>query len=460
MLIWYSTNQLLKLYTMKTKLLGIAALLLFNLNFIGAQEQITPYYVDTKTYTDYFAGNWNEVIRIGNMGLTNDIDFYYLRVRLGVAYLKKLNYMQSVVHLEKAYTDNKKDDFVIEMLYYAYLYAGDYPNAIKMAQKLPPHIKDKLGFEVVTGVQSFSTGGMFMYNQNTDERMNTELLTTPNQIDARYTVQDFKYLYYFGVSTANRKNKVWNFNVSHLKIYDIIMDQNRTDGLSLTNVDGTQTQFFVGRQQSFLNGWNWSIGTSVVYGKYLNLTTVTTNSGGRWTPATMWVYSNYMNFALGSTLKKNYGRIDLQLHTNISNLENSFQVQIGESVNFYPFGNFNLYLGSTLWQQFYDGTRVFADSKFGFGLFQKVWIETSYLSGNVEFYSKNNTAVIYNTPEKIKTQLGISVLVPFKKISFSVSGFSANKNNDIPYNTLNGTTTSVVNQYNTLTLLGGIKWNF
>ena len=47
---------------------------------------------DMLTYRYYQEKKWDSVIMIGKQALRQDIDFYYLRVRLGIAYFEKQEY--------------------------------------------------------------------------------------------------------------------------------------------------------------------------------------------------------------------------------------------------------------------------------------------------------------------------------------------------------------------------------
>ena len=78
-------------------------LIFFSSIFLSAKSQDVLDFntVNTKTYDYYFQGNWDSLIDIGEKALKSDIDYFYLRIRLGIAYYAKTNYRKAIIHLEK-----------------------------------------------------------------------------------------------------------------------------------------------------------------------------------------------------------------------------------------------------------------------------------------------------------------------------------------------------------------------
>ena len=57
-----------------------------------SQQSVDFRQVDSSMYAHTLAGNWDEVIRIGKTSLQNEIDYFYLRLRMGIAYFNINNY--------------------------------------------------------------------------------------------------------------------------------------------------------------------------------------------------------------------------------------------------------------------------------------------------------------------------------------------------------------------------------
>ena len=46
-------------------------------------------YVDSATYTLYLKQDWKPIIALGKQSRAEGVDFYYLKVRMGMAYFKE-----------------------------------------------------------------------------------------------------------------------------------------------------------------------------------------------------------------------------------------------------------------------------------------------------------------------------------------------------------------------------------
>ncbi len=97
---------------------------------IGQIQKDFAYY-NNETYRLYTEANWNELIPIAKESIENGHDFYYMRMRLGIAYFEKKNYTQAIKQFKKAL---KFDEGSADAKSYAYnclLYLGREKEAIK-----------------------------------------------------------------------------------------------------------------------------------------------------------------------------------------------------------------------------------------------------------------------------------------------------------------------------------------
>jgi tetratricopeptide (TPR) repeat protein len=91
----------------------VSFILLFLNIFIYSQQPLNYPYIEKTTYKHYLNSDWESLIKLGNKSLDKGIDFYYLQIRMGVAYFAKNNYRKAIKHLQKAYKTNPKDDFLL-----------------------------------------------------------------------------------------------------------------------------------------------------------------------------------------------------------------------------------------------------------------------------------------------------------------------------------------------------------
>ena len=99
-------------------------LLLLFAGLANAQEKNDFRRVDSSMYHASISENWDEVIRVGKEALHHDVDYFYLRMRMGIAYFNKQHYRNSAEQMEKALEFSPEDPLVKEYLYYALIYSG------------------------------------------------------------------------------------------------------------------------------------------------------------------------------------------------------------------------------------------------------------------------------------------------------------------------------------------------
>ena len=95
--------------------------LFFFPTLLFAQEKLDYEYVDSLTYSYYKNGDWNKLISLGQSAIDNNIDYKYLRQRIGYAFFIQGNYNDAKYQFEKAHTFDSYDQFSLEYLYYSYL---------------------------------------------------------------------------------------------------------------------------------------------------------------------------------------------------------------------------------------------------------------------------------------------------------------------------------------------------
>ena len=108
----------------KTGLALMLTCLLYPGTALYSAEKLDFTTVDMLTYRCYMEKKWDSVIVVGKQALRQDIDYYYLRVRLGIAYFEKSDYFPSATHLKKARQFNSGDPYVADYLYRALVYTN------------------------------------------------------------------------------------------------------------------------------------------------------------------------------------------------------------------------------------------------------------------------------------------------------------------------------------------------
>ena len=122
-------------------------ILLLFISFSSTAQQLTYRTADTITYSQFIKKHYHELKIIGKIALQQKIDFYYLRMRLGIAYYEQKNYEKALLHFEKAIAMNPADTTAQEYLYYTYLFSGRQEDAGTFASKLSADMQKRLHYK-------------------------------------------------------------------------------------------------------------------------------------------------------------------------------------------------------------------------------------------------------------------------------------------------------------------------
>jgi len=107
---------------------------------LKAQDSTDIAVTESITLDLYLKKDWNKLIEFSNRTLTKHQDFFYLRLRLGIAYYELKQYRLALFHFEKAADMNSDDDVLNEYLFYCYMYSGQYPLSLKLSEKFSPEL--------------------------------------------------------------------------------------------------------------------------------------------------------------------------------------------------------------------------------------------------------------------------------------------------------------------------------
>ena len=110
-----------------------------------SQDTLTSENVEQKSYQLYMDKNWSELIKVGNKAIKRGYDYFYLQLRVGIAYYELKNYSLAEGHFKKALSFNADDELSLEYLYYCYLFNGRYENARWLSKIFSQVLSEKVG---------------------------------------------------------------------------------------------------------------------------------------------------------------------------------------------------------------------------------------------------------------------------------------------------------------------------
>lgn len=422
---------------------------------------------DRETYRFYQEEQWDSLVVLGKEALNQKIDYYYLRMRLGIAFYHKKNYRVAAIHFTRALEMNQGDQGAQEYLYYARLMAGQGMQAGAMRKQFTGELANRLPRE--KGKFFKRAGAEYLYAFSD--------FSQPGEIPGEFYALPAGTLTVplrFSNVTLSLENMIApGISLAHAYTY-----------LSKDNYyyinDGTGAFYIMDKQHVVQHQYYLSpvftTRTGLTLMPMVHLASVyyqsiLSSGGGGYmggTGTTTVGYVNDIDLAAGMTLVKNWRRVDLSAGASYSNLNQARQFQGRFGVTWYPLGNLNLYAGAALngqreWSELSAVTRWIPEMNVGLALAEKVWIEAEATIGEMHNYLERNGSIVFNGYSEIMDKkASLSLLIPVTKKGSLLyiggrwaSGYTA----FIPEDNLLPGSESIFD-IQVLSIYGGISWKF
>lgn len=293
-----------------------------------AQEALSSAEYEARSYQYYSEGNWKGVINTVNEALENDVDYFYLRMRLGIAYFEEKNYALAEKQFRMALSFSSNDELAQEYLYYCYVYMGRTEDARWLSKRFSKELSKKTGakdqsalnFMIVEGGTKI-TDSAYYYDKKSQKSTNYYDPATYLHVGLSHSIVNrfslFHALTYFGQS---------NF-VGTLK----------------------QMQYYVKAAVPFKSGWLISPAFHYIHINFTSTISNTVPSGPPPPPRpsiqTTVVTNNYMVAALA--IQKTLGKFVFSLGNTYSNMLGQTQYIHSGFASYSVFGNSKLVVGAT-----------------------------------------------------------------------------------------------------------------
>lgn len=395
----------------KTKIL----LLLFAIipfSFLMAQVDLKAQY-GQKTYDQYLAKDWDGLIKTGKEALAENVDFYYLRIRMGIAYAAQYNYRLAIENYKKAIVFVPNDPVAQEYLYYAYLAAGEKKTAHLYVSSLPSTLRKKIKPEKPSAIGNIylETGLAFVeYSDDAftfpSESYFSELFVRKSQT---YTNVNLLLniakplslgLSYTGLGVnSEHQYKVINFDVDN---EDLKVSQNDFSAqLNILNKSGLTLI-------PFIHNVNTALTVTEIYYDTASYT-LEPDMDIDFNAAISTLKWN--DQLLGFGFVKKTGLIDIAASISYAWLSNKQQQQLNVSMSYLPRGNYSLYFTPEIrLLKEEDNFRMIYKLSSGFSFTPKLWSELAFTYGNLQQSHEAFGAIVYNLPDvsKFKTDAVIN----------------------------------------------------
>jgi hypothetical protein len=439
----------------------ITILLILSFLFLEAysQENMSFRYADSLTFELYQQKSWGELIRKGKEAIDNGHDYYYLRMRIGMAYYGLRNYGHAASQFSKALNFNNKDQIALEYLFYSYYFSGRYFQAWAVLSGLQDSVRERIINESrikknsITVETFYSNAGTELIERHPDIYFNDTEQGT--QTVTRSFINNALYLSHITGERSSYFHSITNLIKDNYFHY---FDGSYAADLSPQRV--VQNQYY-GRFNFFgPSGWVVSPSFHIITAGYSLISIGQTGNASSYKARTN-------GFSGGIGITKTTGYLIFTGEALYSTLNNIKSVQGALSLTVYPAGNRNIFFGGIItgasnpWSADQEN-RIISGLSAGFSVKNKVWFEFSGSSGNMKNYTENMGLIVYNGADFITGKYNGKVIVPFYKPGitlFAGAGVGRYSSEFLPSDGYNDTGANRLS-YNNYSFTGGISWNF
>ena len=144
------------------------------LSGLRAQEQSDFNRINEDTYRFYLEQKWDSLIVLGKEALKQDFDYYYLRIRLGIAYYHSKNYRRASSHFTVALEFNQDDPVALEYLYFSRLLSGQTAQSRLVKEQFRGNLALKLPAHEPRFLDRFSANYLYHQADNDDQFTNPD----------------------------------------------------------------------------------------------------------------------------------------------------------------------------------------------------------------------------------------------------------------------------------------------
>lgn len=326
-------------------------------------------YYNNESYKLYTNARWKELIPLAKESIETGHDFYYMRMRLGIAYYEVGKYIQAKRQFEKALDFYPSSVDAKNYLHYCYLYLGRNQEArafYNINDEKPKFVRSlyfEPGIKLSDGTSSTRDVRYFFVGLNHELGHRISFFHGYQRLGADFVT----------TSTVNNGPGPGGSFFSTEYAYTV-----------------TQNEYYA------------SLGFLIGKGFYLIPAYHFQNVNG-------WEYTG-KNHVYSIQVAKWLIRIKLYggyYHSEINELS---QQQIEGGIVYYPMGNANFYL-QTQGTGHYDNSRnnFVWFNKIGIRALPKTWLEGFFTTGDMLNYSEANGYIVYNQLDMIKSKWGVTI---------------------------------------------------
>jgi len=384
--------------------------------FLSAQQAYNQNYVDSLSY-DYFTQyEYGKLEQLGKESLEAGIDFYYLRLRLGIVAFKQEKYETAWPHFERAEKLLPGEPVVLEYLYWSYRYTAQNDKANALFEKYEAVVSRFLPGIVNKQISEIEMGTLQTQNARTYEN---QYLLEGN--DNEFRGNFFSSMYYLRLYQEQRFKKNWrvfagagvyqvhNFSsVWYIPISTFPNPPLPPDSFSIRHTD-PNFQLNLGVSKLFKKGVRASLSGGYYHERF------TYNLEANRSSTT---YTNYLSLA--ASLSKKFKFVEPVLLLSSFDVLDMERIQAELGATLFPFKRNLFYSYTSLGYAFTQITEtqgIVLQQKFGLQIKKGPQLQASFLLGELDNYMGNLGFVTLNTFDPVNWLA--SVQAEFKSTKFT-----------------------------------------
>lgn len=426
----------------------------------GVTAQPSAAVTDSITWKLYNDKAWQALLEEADRAIKEDIDFYYLRVRAGVAAWELKKYRKAAEHLGKARQEYAHDDFTNGYLYSSLLLAGREDEARQLAGLLPEETVKQLGIKSPGLLNSLSAGALLAINRD-HARLEEESIAVGSFLNYRNILRRQWYKN-TGVDLHLSPGVNLYQNFSHISIARTQHFTSAPDQFdALVETTASQFHWTVQGRSLLGKGWSTFVSASLLWGEspYHLLVEVTPGQYG-FSETSFRISDQLISAGIACEMRT----IRPQMSVTLGNVNGFSQAQANGQLAIYPLGNLNFYLVTDA-SLHHDESSKSMKTVFSQKAALKTgpfWLIGEATRGSISNFSAAEGMVVYNIPETIRGMTGATLWIPLMDYRMELSLrylVTEKKGTTFVYsNTVDYLSNSY--HFNDHSILINLKWNF
>lgn len=427
---------------------------------LNAQQQPESRKIDSLTYALYQQERWDELAETGREAIRRGYNYYYMQMRVGIAFYEKTNYRKAVKHFLEALRLNPGDPVAGEYLYYSYLLGGRTTEAKILASACGDSFLESVGIEKSGIIEEIylETGPGFAINQDLKDKKRRG-----HSGDTIYNSGFYYNNYYYSHGGIRVRPLLWlSVYQGYTYLSSSFTQKSAYMGQPVPDFKETarQKEYYGNLELALPGGFNITPSYHFIWLNYNLRRDEYDPEIGQLAYDTFNLQLN--SYVLAISVKKHIDLFALEMTGSFSHFDHSDVVQLGLFGSLYPLGNSAFYsrTGLLIKSDDFDEDWIYKQL-FGVALTKNLWFEAEGTIGNLRDFNERTAFVVYNTPEKINFKIeGNLVFEPCRRLELSLRyRYLQRENVYLTYLNYEQSTT-VSTEYPFHTFILGLKWRF